>query len=551
MTVTTNSDLSNGDTSSWISLQASPGPDGVSLREALEVTNSAPGDYTIRFAQQLAGAAVQVGAGDDLPALTGGSVFINGDIDGDGKPDVTLSNVRPHEPNAFAFGLKISSSGNRLHALVLENFSIGVFFRPLSGDGRYADNEVSRVVFRGMHVAGIVQNSGVGAPGTELTNNHWLRTRLIGNTIESKGDGIALFLYEAIGDVVEQLVVSDNAIRITESGGRGISIAVGGLAGSRDNRLSDAVISGNSIEGAAFAAIGVSSGELGASNNTVERLRVAGNRIRIDSPTTPEGFSRMAIGVAAGDGATDHNNPGTSPILYPENNVMRDVEIAGNTLTGRGGLSIAVSGGCCGAAGNFVTAVRIAGNTVRGTSPGAPTVSLVGAASGGYYSRSSTENDISDVSVEGNSITLVPEEPAAEFAAGLFWTGGVLVGGGQAANTGRVQDVRVRSNCIDTEYIGISVVGGFGDPGFPAAGNTVSHVEVRGNVVSRPPVQLNQFRPEVRGIHLTGGIDATTGNSVSCVVVADNHVAGVLDALSTLDDIGAGASGNVATTVGC
>ena len=49
ITITTASDAVDGDVSSVPALLSNPGPDGLSLREALEVTNSDPGIYTIRL----------------------------------------------------------------------------------------------------------------------------------------------------------------------------------------------------------------------------------------------------------------------------------------------------------------------------------------------------------------------------------------------------------------------------------------------------------------------------------------------------------------------
>src|SRR5258708_27675099 len=87
--VTTNSDAVNGNTSSVAALLADPGPDGISLREAITATNNDPGTHTIRFAASLKGATITLDS--QLPPLLGGGLTLKGDIDGDGKPDVTLA----------------------------------------------------------------------------------------------------------------------------------------------------------------------------------------------------------------------------------------------------------------------------------------------------------------------------------------------------------------------------------------------------------------------------------------------------------------------------
>src|SRR5258708_21793621 len=87
--VTTTSDATNGTPSSVAALLADPGPDGISLREAITATNNDPGTYTIRFASSLKGATITLDS--QLPPLLGGGVTIEGDVDGDGKPDLTLA----------------------------------------------------------------------------------------------------------------------------------------------------------------------------------------------------------------------------------------------------------------------------------------------------------------------------------------------------------------------------------------------------------------------------------------------------------------------------
>jgi len=58
LVVATTNDTVNGDTSSPIALIANPGPDGISLREALLAANNAVGPHIITFAGQLAGQTI-------------------------------------------------------------------------------------------------------------------------------------------------------------------------------------------------------------------------------------------------------------------------------------------------------------------------------------------------------------------------------------------------------------------------------------------------------------------------------------------------------------
>lgn len=58
LTVTTTADVVNGDVSSPAALVASPGPDGISLREAIMAANAAPGPHTITLSAGLAGQTI-------------------------------------------------------------------------------------------------------------------------------------------------------------------------------------------------------------------------------------------------------------------------------------------------------------------------------------------------------------------------------------------------------------------------------------------------------------------------------------------------------------
>lgn len=58
LTVSNASGVVDGDVSSPAALIAHPGPDGISLPEALAAADNAPGRHTIRFARSLAGKTI-------------------------------------------------------------------------------------------------------------------------------------------------------------------------------------------------------------------------------------------------------------------------------------------------------------------------------------------------------------------------------------------------------------------------------------------------------------------------------------------------------------
>ena len=88
LTVSTTADATNGDVSSPDALVSDPGPDGISLREAILAANNASGPHEIGFSAALGGQTISLSS--DLPSLTRDYVSINGFDDATGEPAVTL-----------------------------------------------------------------------------------------------------------------------------------------------------------------------------------------------------------------------------------------------------------------------------------------------------------------------------------------------------------------------------------------------------------------------------------------------------------------------------
>ena len=90
LTVTSSSDAVNGDVSSATSLNARPGPDGISLREAILATNATEGAETIyiAFAPTMAGQTISLGP--HLPGVRRDHVTIIGLLSAEGQPSVTI-----------------------------------------------------------------------------------------------------------------------------------------------------------------------------------------------------------------------------------------------------------------------------------------------------------------------------------------------------------------------------------------------------------------------------------------------------------------------------
>lgn len=505
ITVSTSSDATNGDVRTVAGLIANPGPDGITLREALQATNSDPGQYTIRFASALAGATIPVES-SPLPPLVGGDVTVEGDIDGNGKPDVTLR-PGPRFPPGEAQGFQISSSGNRLHAITVEGFTIGVdirpFNNPLPNRRTFGNTVVSGLVIRGVR-------NGIRLTFYSLecdpcaTYNQWTNTTITGNSIEARQSGIHVAVFGSIGDRVEGVAVTDNTIRLgtratPTTGGPAIQFDQGGKA--TQSRISDVLIARNSIEavnpdGGIFIAAGLQR----AQANTIEGVRILENRVHLMRVGVC--FNCHAIVLDAGSDRGALTGPGS-----PDGNVVRDVVVAGNSMSGPLAAGVRIQAGVDGGGShNRIENVRIARNVTRSTALGKGVYLWVGQIGGpAFEGRPVTGNRITGVSIDANRITTGKNRPAPDTdyrtAGGI-----VLLGGASFGRGGAIRDVRITKNRIVTAQAGVRLIGGLGR--------------------------------------------TARGNSVTCVRLVGNRITGTRNAVAVKSNVG-GASGNRASLGGC
>lgn len=408
----------DGDVSSVARLIANPGPDGLTLREALLATNNDPGSYTIRFAAALAGKTITLES--ELPSLTGGGVTVEGDIDGSGEPDVTLAPTAALKRSGGEglSGFKINSSRNRLNALALQGFPIGVGFMPaakpsLPRNRTFADNVVSGLVIRAVR-EGIVLN--FYSPACSLpkppcpTYNRWLNTTLSDNTIEARQSGIHFDIGDSIGDRIEGLTVTENAVRLgtranPAEGGAAIQVDQG--LNSIRSRISKVVVARNTIEGVGGdGGIVVAAGLQRARANTMDHVRILDNRVHIAKGGP---FPRPCIDVWAGG---DVWAVKARPVRYPDGNIVRDVQVAGNSLSGDllAGVTIhAGAGGLGGGSHNRIENVRVERNVIR-SSVGEGVYLWIGDIFPfrGVYARG---NRVTGVTIDANRITIGNNTP--------------------------------------------------------------------------------------------------------------------------------------------
>jgi hypothetical protein len=475
--VNTSSDATNGDVATVAALVANPGPDGISVREAIEATNNDPGSYTIRFAAGLHGKTIALAS--DLPPLTGGGVTIQGS-------GVTLT------ARHGIIGFRISSSGNRLRALGLSGFDFGIVIQPpgswkthdFATHRTFSDNAVSRIVMHGMRVHGIVVDpSGSGNCGVPCrAYNRWVNTTITGNTIEARLSGI-FFLVDSTGDRVEHATVTGNTIRIVgDARGPGIGLQTAG--DSNQARISDVLVARNSIEGSPDTGINLDAGAVRAQAGIVEHVRILNNRLQVVRRGSY--FCCQGIVVTAG---TDAPEPAKGPPLrYLDDNLVRDVLVRGNSVSGTLAWGVQLAAGFGGGGRrNRIENVQVERNVIRSSTVATGVFLVVGDGTP-FKNRYATGNRIAHVSIDANRIAL-GSSPNGDSSAPI--PGGIAFqGGGPFGRGNSIRDARITNNQIAAAQVGIVLVGGFGRPSY---GNSVSCVRLAGNRITgaRNPVLVN------------------------------------------------------------
>jgi hypothetical protein len=544
ITVTTNADIINGNVSSVAGLMVDPGPDGIALREAIEATNNDPGEYTIRFSAQLDGAIIYTGGtnNQDLPPLLGGSVIINGDIDGDLTPDVTIANGRTNYPYAKAF--TIQSSNNTLYALRLMGYYQAVLIKPTTTNTMYSSIHISNLVISDSET-GILLAAGECCFTAQPTHNNWEDIIILSNNIDVSSYGIALHLNNTIGDHLGDVMVAGNNVRVTQdiyadTNGVGIHFMVGFWDGSDGNTITNITLYQNTIQGNSRSSIAFMSGAVGASENTIDEVLVYKNQILISAADWARQAGRLGINFITGDGATDHLDPGY-PLASPENNVIRNVDIIENTIDGfvDSGISIHGADGT-GASYNSIENIRILRNnlttTVTNTDYHATEIRILGGS--GKPGYPSIQNGVSNVIVQWNTLYHSAQEdlPFVGISNGSI---SVVAGvQGITAEQQYVHGIWIAMNEIDSIIPNINLTGGT-----PATSSVIDPATIYCNTIKRPPA-YPAWIPPVKGIVLVGGIFDSAFNWVNATLY-NNNVAGVANDLTAIPNADEASYGNV------
>jgi hypothetical protein len=463
ITVTTDQDIVDGDTSGLTALLAAPGADGViSPREAVEAANLTEGPKRIAFAPALKDATLYLGQAQRYEEprllLTADQLSISGDVDGDGISDITLDGSAL-DPN-YSMAFIINASQVTLEYLqfnAFRNFAVAfACVNDVCGQRTY-----SQIILRNN-----VITSDVGGGGILLAP-----LKIVSDMADPR-----LFSHISISDV--QIV--GNQISVRNGGNGGIFIMAAGAGGS-DNYLSNLLIHGNTIA----------------------------------SPGT-------TITVNAADGSSYYFRfPGEE--MFSDRNVVEQVVISSNTLNPEGvGGDSARPAGVVMVAGNFgnsdntIRDVRIADNTISASAEHMVTLNPTNNdVLGGLplTTRAATGNAIENVEISGNT----SHADSSAFS--------LLAASGQdpapRGATGRLSHIWIHDNQIlDYKWEGIDIFTGVGE-----SDNLIEDVVIEKNTFTALEITKGQALFVYAG-GCSGCTRPSARNQILGLVIRENVVNG-------------------------
>ncbi|MBL0210289.1 MAG: hypothetical protein IPQ13_05165 [Holophagaceae bacterium] len=410
VTVTNATDVVNGDVATPLRLMAAPGPDGISLREALLALNSVPPAFDITFSPSLAGQSI--GLKSILPPIVRDGTRILGVPATDGSPGVTLDSAAITECCAVAT-INIKASHVTISGLRFVNVG-------LLGSNDAIDVQAEKGA------------TNVAAPLT-ITD-----VRIENNVFDNRPIDLRAYAIRLghtqdpnppFGTRVERVTITGNTFNHFQNDATTVHLEEGGTSGT----LETTTISDNTFIDCRFAVeLVIPKG----SNNRIAHTLIRGNSF--SGPGQP-------ISV------------GTSPASTNTGNVIDNTLITGNTFTSSEHGALHMTSGYQGAigsaSGSTISNTWFVNNAVTNSHWG---VILWGGTDG------ATGNQISTTVISGNRFTAC--DRALELAGGLRANGntvsdtlfqnniisqgliGVYIAGGSEGTGNGVDGVRVINN---------------------------------------------------------------------------------------------------------
>ena len=436
--VSNTTNVVNGDVSNIAALNANPGPDGISFREAILASQTTSMPKLIVFERGMERSVINVGSNIEetqLFILTD-QLTIDGDIDNDGRPDITLDASGAKGETSFAIrGSRIVVSGLTLAGFPERAISISCIERDCSpkevGSIRIENNVIDVPRGSGIEVSFVTHLREAERP---FQHEFLLQgLSIIGNTISARDAAIMVRAgtWGSSRNRVNDLFIADNQLT---AGRTCVDVGVADQAlppfYSEGNVIAPVTITGNTFRecatGIEFFVASAGGADNRASNVTISRNRFISSATR-----------SISIAVAR------RGHPARST----SNNRLEDLIIEANDFTG-GQDAIVVNGAESRATDNNATLsdntlsrVTIRDNTMRDFLRTAIQVRAGAADTVGTVLR----NHITGLVVESNRI---------ENSLSAFQTRGIDIVAGESRNGATVRENTIRRVAVSGNTIG-------------------------------------------------------------------------------------------------
>ncbi|MEM0922236.1 MAG: right-handed parallel beta-helix repeat-containing protein [Pseudomonadota bacterium] len=211
--------------------------DGLSLREALGIAQGTAAAETITFASDLMGGTIQLSSQLNISD----TVTVDGDIDGDGKADITL------DADGIFRVIGISAQNDTDSDVTLNGLTITDGVTHTSGGGIYLSNAQSLTLTNSSVVDNFAQGGGGGIFAQSDTTLVIENSLISGNTSESAGAGLSLIGGRA--DIFNTTIANNDTDTDYGSSGGGIYTGDATVVSVESSTITDnSAYSGGGIE---------------------------------------------------------------------------------------------------------------------------------------------------------------------------------------------------------------------------------------------------------------------------------------------------------------
>lgn len=404
--VTTTADVVNGNTGSPALLAGNPGPDGVSLREAVFATAAVPGPHRILFASAIASTPI---------ALTGPLILMGSNVTIEGPAIIDLHGITG--------AIAVRGSSITLRRVRVSGIGFGGGGLRIVADG--AATPIQDIVVEDCELigepdrpnpVGIPIGTGSGGP----SGAHFARIRIARNRFEGfGGDGDAVLIgCSTEGCLVEDVMIEGNSFTTTTFP---VELAFG--AGAHACRTQRTTIRGNTFhDNAQSISIGaLGSGTIGADSCVIDATSIEDNSFIANI-----GGININTGSAASNCVTSHTTVRHNVFRGPQHfalamgtsgdgpgsthdNTNSDTVVDGNFISGISeGAALSMNGGFGALAmDNRIVNARLTNNVIIGC--GVAVSVFGGSGTGNRVDAAIVNNTIANNSSTGIIVAPTPE----------------------------------------------------------------------------------------------------------------------------------------------